>query len=536
MSSLTKMLKLPKSIISAWIIASMALCINFSPLLFNFLWGNHDWTPLIANNDIKSGLIEGRFSQYIFLNLLFDGNVLPILNISFGFIAYSLSLILLTVKIFNFSIKGLSKVIILISIITLPYIIEILYFQFICLTQLIWPLVITISIYYAKKATEENKIINTLVSSALLLLATGGYPASINMYITISCLLFMQNKNTHFKEIKSNIIKFCPYIISAVSSLILLKITYIYLQNNHLMLNLYNNSTIGISDLLYKIPHTIKIGILSLIQPQPFFSLIFKITTFTIFAIFSATYIFSQKTSKAKIIHTILILILLLSIKLSAFLTNETADNYFAQFDPIAFMVRTDFYSIPTLILFSAFYLNNQKNYLYKNIIFVFSLILLWINILANYNFSKTFILGFKAENLLTDRVTSRILSHPDFIHQKKYSLLQIGEFSLRHKYYIPDILEKYGYYTLNTPFTRYWTAQEYYNFYTPDVFVKNSNTLSINNIDKNFEEFISAKIKTWPNKDSIFINKSHIIVILTEEFKKTFQQQFNLLEQGSYQ
>jgi hypothetical protein len=193
-------------------------------------------------------------------------------------------------------------------------------------------------------------------------------------------------------------------------------------------------------------------------------------------------------------------------------------------------MVRTDFYSIPTLLLFALFYLNNKEKYLNKNIIFTLSIILFWLNINANYTFCKTFILGFKAENMLTDRVITRINTHPEFITKKPYSLLQIGEISLRPKYYQSHNLEKYGYYTLNTPFTRFWVAQEYYNFYTPNRFVANSNNLSPNNLDSNFNDFISNKIATWPNPNSLYINNSHIIVILSEDAKKSFKQQFNLL------
>jgi hypothetical protein len=193
-------------------------------------------------------------------------------------------------------------------------------------------------------------------------------------------------------------------------------------------------------------------------------------------------------------------------------------------------MVRTDFYSIPTLLLFSLFYLNNKRNGIYKNIVFVLSIILFWLNLNTNYNFCKTSLLGFKAENMLTDRIITRIHSHLEFNSQNAYSLLQIGEISLRPKYYTQNTLEKYGYYTLKTPFTRFWVAQEYYNFYTPYNFVANSNTLATQNLDNNFNDFISNKIKTWPDQDSIYIDNSHILVILTDEMKKSFKQQFNLL------
>ena len=77
------------------ITAFSLLCLCFSPLLVNFIWGNHDWLPLIHGNPLLSGLIEGRFSQYILLNLLLGGKILPVLNILLGFIFYTAALFLL---------------------------------------------------------------------------------------------------------------------------------------------------------------------------------------------------------------------------------------------------------------------------------------------------------------------------------------------------------------------------------------------------------------------------------------------------------
>lgn len=528
MSSLTKIFKSSQNAISTWIIAFFALCLNFAPLIFEFIWGNHDWMPLVANNKITSGLIEGRFSQYLFLKILFDGNILPVLNIILGFLIYSLSITQLATKVFKFNLKNLSSTLIVLSVVTLPYIIEILYFQFICFSMLTWPLVITFSAIFAKKALEEHKIINTIISCALLLFAIGGYPASINMYVTIFCLLFVQQKNTTLTELKLNFIKFLPFVISIIVSLIILKLCYIYLQNQNLMLKLYNNNTITLQEIPYQIPQTLFNSILSLIQPQPFFSLLLKVTILITFIFFSIDYILKAKTYKAKAIHFLIICTLLICIKFSAFLTKETSENYFAQFDPVSFMLRTDFYSIPTLILFALLYINNKKKYIYKNIVFVISIVILWINITSNYNFCKVSILGFKAENMLTDRIITRIQNHPNFVTIKPYSLLQIGEYSLRPKYYQPQALEKYGYYTLKTPFTRFWSAKEFYNFYIPNNFVANSDNLSIHNLNHSFNDFITNKINTWPNKNSIYINNNHILVILTEDAKQSFKRQFN--------
>ena len=64
-----------------WLTAFVLLSLTYLPLLVNFIWGNHDWQPLITDSGLSAGLIEGRFAQYIFLNTFLMGKILPILNI-----------------------------------------------------------------------------------------------------------------------------------------------------------------------------------------------------------------------------------------------------------------------------------------------------------------------------------------------------------------------------------------------------------------------------------------------------------------------
>ena len=115
------------------------LCLCFSPLLVNFIWGNHDWLPLIHGNPLLSGLIEGRFSQYILLNLLLGGKILPVLNILLGFIFYTAALFLLYRHFFAFSVRPAIAALFLSAAAELPFAAELLYFHFITFSLLSWP-------------------------------------------------------------------------------------------------------------------------------------------------------------------------------------------------------------------------------------------------------------------------------------------------------------------------------------------------------------------------------------------------------------
>ena len=511
-----------------WVLAFSLLCLSFSPILFNFIWGNHDWIPIQNGTALNDGLIEGRITQYIFAILFLEGKVLPILNTTLGFFVYCLSLIILSKYFFEFKNKNIIYTIIICTIATLPYICEIIYFQFIVLSQLFWTLTIVISLLFAKKATQKNPLLNTFLSTLFLLTSICGYPASSNLFIT-STILYALNLNSKNKDLKTITKKLIPFIINFLISFSILYLAYNYMLKNEIMVNSYNNDTLTVIDAIKNIPYIIKNSILSLIQPQPFFSLNFKIITFSIIVYFLISYLCTYSSLKDYIIRLSLILILFVGIKFSALLTRETASGYFAQHDPIAFVLRTDFYSIPTLLMYGLLSLSNSKYKFNKNICYIFSILLLITNININLHYSKIQFLGFKAELDLLNRIINRVQSNKNYIPQNFYTLIQTGEISLRSKYYIPQKYEKYGFYTLQTAFTRYWLTKDFYNFYLPYRFVLKGQSILPEFITPQLSDFISNNSTIWPHPNSIYVDDKYIIIttalkeknIMSEQFKK---------------
>ena len=510
--------------------AFIFLCLAFSPLLFNFIWGNHDWIPILQGNKLSAGIIEGRFSQFLLQKLLFSGNILPILSTLFGFILYATALTLLNARYFSFPTQKYTYFAVFAAAI-LPYMCEILYFHFIIFSQLSWTLVITFSLLATKEATiSKHHIFYTFLSFILLFIAIGGYPACINLYVTAAALWLINQKDLSF----SRLIKLSlPYIISLLFAFFWLYFTLDWLKHHNYMVTMYNNTTGSALYYLQKIIPTIQMFVKSLIQPQPFLSISLKVTLATLILISLCYFIFIPQVATQKVLTLILIIILPLCIKFSAWMSSQAPTEYFSINDPAFFMVRTDFYSIPCLVLFCLNILFSHNKIYIKNIATAISMALIFISLKTDINYGKVNILGFHAEGLLQERVINRLEQSPNYHPKNYYKIVQAGEISLRPKYYQPSSLEKYGLYTLISPFSRHWLPNENYNFYAPQEFVLTGRSIT-DDITAQMLDYLINGIKAWPSPKATYVDDRYYIIPLTEDGKKMISDQFNQLRRTS--
>ena len=515
-----------------WFTSFFVLLLGFLPLIFNFIWGNHDWNPILRDNSLQGGFIEGRITQYAFLQLFLEGKILPIINTTLGFLIYSLAIVILATRFFEFQTSNIKLFIIITSITTLSYINEIIYFQFIVFSQLFWPLIVILSLICSKKATQSNFNKYTTCSTLLLYLSIAGYPASANLFTTgaVLYLLYQYDYNNSCKQILKKVI---PFAISLCIAFVFLYFSYAYLRANNLMKDMYNNSTSSISEILFKIPTILSLSIQSLLQPQPFFSLTYKIISFFIILLCITIYITKSNIPTNFFIRLLFVIATFLAIKFSALLTQELETSYFPKRDPIAFMVRTDFYSIPCLLLFSLFFILKSTHKLPQNITIFASLILIIININQNLDYSKTQIFGFKAETNLLNRVTNRIEGFPAFKPHNYYTVVQTGDVPLRSRYYQSKSFEKYGYYNKDVALVRHWLPHEFYNFFSPTKFALSNSSIHPMDINPKMISFLSTKAETWPSPNSIYVNNKYAIVVISDEGRDMLKEQFKSLKRG---
>ena len=128
------------------------------------------------------------------------------------------------------------------------------------------------------------------------------------------------------------------------------------------------------------------------------------------------------------------------------------------------------------------------------------------------------------------ERIINRLENHPQYLTNNLYTIIQAGELPLRPQYYQKKPNEKYGYYTLNTPYSRHWIAFEYYNFYAPQNFVQEGTSIKPEEITPEMITFLSNQMTSWPHPYSVYVDDKYAIIALTPEGKELLRNQFKLL------
>jgi hypothetical protein len=194
-------------------------------------------------------------------------------------------------------------------------------------------------------------------------------------------------------------------------------------------------------------------------------------------------------------------------------------------------MVRANFYAWPVLVLFCLAFGMSQRSKIFKNVNFVFGILLIVQSINANYDSAKVQSLGFEAEMRLQNRIISRIQNSPQYVPHKYYNIVQAGELSFRPRYYVGGSNEKYGYYLLKTPFTRFWLPGESYNAFMPETFVGKNSGIYPKDISMQMLSFLGDKFSVWPSEKSVYVDDNYGIIILSSEGRKMMNEQFMKLQ-----
>ena len=163
----------------AFAVAFVALNLIFLFHGAHFLFGDHDWKYLKPGLSLDAGLFEGRFAQFLPINILSGGDILPIINNILGFAGFSLGVALLA-RYWRLPRQKSAWLLFALFTAVTPYILSFMYFAFLIIPVLGWSAFVLCSLLISEKETRFSPI-RSLSAIALATLALGGYPPVVNL-------------------------------------------------------------------------------------------------------------------------------------------------------------------------------------------------------------------------------------------------------------------------------------------------------------------------------------------------------------------
>lgn len=499
----------------SWYKVSALVILCYLPFLCNFLWGNHDWSWVKEYTPLNSGIFEGRFSQFILPTILFSGNILPIFSVTFGLIFYALAAILLC-RLWQMPEKSLPVILISLCLITAPYTISWLYFAFLTLSCLSWPLVIVVS-FLILQNKNINKTYAVIGATFLQTLALGGYPPVINMIGVIFFSLLINDLCLKKHTLKTLIKNYSKHLISILSAVILLLLIQYFLKAFHLQYDTYNTTGINLKELPLKLLLCLNTSIRQFFVTTTFIGYLYK---YIMCCLFLLAVIRLYLNLPQKPLYIIVFILLLAGMLISSVTTLLAAENEnYVLYEP-----RIEFFGLLYIYIFSISVLWRSSRTLIKNLTFTATSILILYNFNTASYAAKVWTLGFKAENNLSERIISRLEEKPEFMPQShQYTLVQGGVLDFRSRYYIEDNTSHKDSYTLTAPYIPWHLPYKAYTFYYPSVFVKNDfdtfwRYISPNDLPltPSLTNYLSNRIDIWPYSNAAYVSPELIILTLS--------------------
>ena len=512
-----------------WLWLYLAAFLAYLPFIFNFVWGNHDWIWIKEKTPLLSGVFEGRFSQFILQNFLFEGNILPILTCMSALAFFTASAVLL-LKLWHIPPKRCPYILLGLYLACTPYTLSWLYFSFITLSCLSWTFVVIFA-YFLLEHVPHARRPHLYISAAIILfiLALGGYPPVINLIGVVFFTLILND--LCFKSLTAHSIvrKYRLHAAAILTSIVFFGIVIFLLQKYNLQYGTYNTAGISFSDIPEKIALCIKAGIGQFFTTTSFIPASYKYFGFFLFLLSLCLLWAGLPKHPANIFLFFLSGTgLILSPTLTFFASENT--NY------VLYEPRIDFFGLPYIYIFAASVLWRAKEALLRNLTLFLLSALIFGNIKTISYAAKIWTQGFKAEMSFAERVLSRLEESTHFSPAKKYTFLQSGTLDFRSRFATKDTDVKHDVYTLTAPYISWHLPAKAYQFYYPQDFVSADFDVYWSYISPQavaitpgLIRYLSGKARPWPDIRALYTAPGTIILTVTSEGNARAQ---NWLEQ----
>lgn len=478
----------------------------------NFMWGNRDWAAVRFAVNPEQALSEGRFSAFWLQELLFDGKILPVINNLWSFAGLSLAGILLGIY-WKLPQRTAAYVITGLFFLITPYTMSWLYFAQNTLGNLWLPAMVLSALLLSE---NRSKSLNTtylcnICSVLLFVIALGTYLPVLN-FILVAILgkVFLQTVFSDI-ELKCAFKRSLQSFVNLTSGLMIYAFIIIILKDTDVIKTAYNTVLAPIWSYPAKIPTLLMIMFTQFGTTMPFMDIAYKggYLLMSLIGLFSL--IILSPNAKASTRGLILIPLILLASKLTFLLSVPSAENP-------AHLARIDFYGLPLIYALSlAIILKLGGNYL-KRIGYGLAILIIFMGFVRLSYAQKVWKFGWDAETKLAERIITRLEKIDGFNVNGHYKLLQIGNQSLRGKYYLHKAGEAESGELLGWSYYDAGRSKDAYNFYYQADFLEADSDLATA-IKENptIKEYLLNKARAWPAKESIYLSGEYIVIVMDE-------------------
>lgn len=493
---------------SFWILFGL---INLAYLFhtINFLWGGSDWAAVRTNVDINESLTDGRFSAFWLQELLFNGKILPVANNLWAFFGLSLAGVLLAIY---WKLPQKTSLIVLSGLILAvnPYTLSWLYSAKNTLGCLWLPaLVLGATLLAENKSESPNRTLaKNLISVMLYLIALGTYFPVIN-FIAVMILgkIFLTITQTG-ERLKDAMLSTCQSLANLTAALMFYVFILFLLEESGKLNTSYGLST-PFNIFWSNLPLWLEQSLRQFATPLPFADLGYQLL-FVIMCVAAVfTLIFNTPNTRTAIKSLLLIPLLIIASKLSVLFTVDTAET-------TTYLAQINFFGLPLIYALLFIILAELNQGKLRTTAYILGGVLVFMSFVRVAYAQKVWKFGWDAETKLAERIITRLEKLPEFDIEKKYKLLQIGEMSLRQKYYLKQPNETANDNLLGKSYYPAGIAKDAYNFfYQTDFLSENATTAVL--ADPAIREYLSTTADVWPAKESLWIYGDYIILILDE-------------------
>lgn len=478
----------------------------------NFMWGNRDWAAVRFAVDPAQSLSEGRFSAWWLQELLFDGKILPVINNLWAFAGLALAGVLLGIywklpqRTAAFVVTGLFFLI-------TPYTLSWLYFAQNTLGIFWLPAIVLAALLLSGcRSRNLNAVYTCNIASVLLLvMALGTYLPVIN-FIGVAVLgkVFLQ---TVFADIslKCAFKRIVQSIANLTAALMIYAFVIVVLKDTGIMRPAYNTELMPLIALPAKIPALLAVMVEQFAVSLPFADLFYKLMYLAMVLTALFALIFQSPDARAAARGLLLVPFILLASKLAFFLSVPSAENP-------AHLARIDFFGLPLIYALALTTVLKLGSAYLKRLGYALAVIVIFAGFVRVAYALKVWKFGWEAETKLAERIITRLEKLPEFNVNGHYKLLQIGEQSLRGKYYIKKPGEQPSGELLAWAYYPAGRAKDAYNFYYQADFLEADAGLEeAVAANPNLREYILNRARPWPAPESLFISGEYIVLVLDD-------------------